>query len=219
MLCRYLRWSIGRETPGWLAHADKLDQNIRFRGCNSLDKFAADLRQDDLRTAHALWATDPAKALESFLELAKSGSVWSMEQLTIAYWVGIGVASDPVEAEKWAEAAFKDGSDIGLLSAVRLAKVRRDVAKARALLEVGVRRSLTPAMTDLAQIELKAGQKLEARRLLELAASLGDRRAALALAKAMALGRFGWKEILPGFRMMLRQAKDLGAAIDRREEV
>jgi TPR repeat protein len=215
VLCRYL---LNRYHPGWAQEADKLRDAYLFYGLNNDAIFAAEADSTRLREIHEMSRGRPAEALAEFLPLAEGGSVWSMIQVGYAYEAGRGAPIDRVRAEEWYSKAYEGGSDFGLLRVAILAFRRGDIAKARTVLDVGVGQGLTRAMDYLAWVELRLSGKEETRRqaraLYEQAIASGDFAARMSYARAMARGRFGWREIPKGVRSLRAVAKDFTAQVD-----
>ena len=203
VLCRWLRRSIGRDDPLWLKASDQVQSDILFADWNTNALFEADADPVRLRELAALWQKSPDEAFPRFLALAEAGSVWSMIRVAHGYSKGHGVARDEEAAERWCTAAFfEGGSDYGLIYGAKLARRRGDVSKARRLLEAGAERGPLQAKVDLADLILDGPKAREGRdraRSLYEAAIAGDcLPARAAMAKAMALGRFGWRAIPEG---------------------
>jgi hypothetical protein len=97
-----------------------------------------------------------------------------------------------------------------------LAYRRGDIATARTILEAGVARGLAPAMRDFAWMELKLARRDEARALYRQAIDLGDFPARMLFARAIALGRFGLREVPEGIRSVFAAAHDFSAQVDAR---
>jgi TPR repeat protein len=220
LLCRYLIWSLRREKPDWVAEAENLDAELLSRGTNSDALALADRDPARLREVYELWKSCPPDAFSQFLSLAEDGSIWSMAQVGYAHEAGEGTRRDRVQAEKWYLKAYEEGSDFGLLRSSVLALKRGDEARAREILNNGISRGLTKAMTALAGMELSLSRTEEARSrargLYEQAIALGDLPAKMAFARAMAHGRFGLKLIPTGIRSLLAAAKEFGAEVDAR---
>jgi hypothetical protein len=221
VFCQFLRWSLKQNDPGWMMEFDKQEAEFsNHYGLNNDALFEAEADSMRLRQIVHLSRSNPAEAFAQFLQMAKSGSVWSMVQIGHAYEVGLGAPFDRAAAEAWYTTAYEKGSDFALVRAGILAFKRGDETKARAILGAGVARGLTKAMIFLAWIELRLSRTEEARRraraLYERAAALGDPCAGISFAREMAFGRFGWNAIPAGVRSFLAAAKDLGTQIDAR---
>jgi len=218
VLCRSLKWLLSRYDLGWIEAADEL----RFKALNTNALFEADADSARLRRNYELWHSNPSEAFSEFLLLAEGGSVWSMIQVGGAYECGKGTPVDRLRAEDWYWKALERGSDFALLRASCLALRRGDAAKAKAILGVGVARGLTPAMRSLAWIELRLSKYKDARRrayaLYERAIELGDGSARIDLARAMALGCFGWRAIPAGIRSLPAAVEQISAQIGAKSD-
>ena len=221
LLCRYLRWSISRDDPGWVEKADELETEFLFYGLNNGDLFNADADVTRLRQAFEMWRSNPVEAFTGFLVLAEGGSVWSMIQVGVAYESGRGVPLDRIRAEEWYRKAYEQGSDLGLVRAGYLTFKRGDIAEAKTILSVGVSRGLTPAMRYLAWMELRLSKKEDARgrarALYEQAIASGDLAARMLFARSMVRGRFGLRAIPAGIRSLLAAGKEVVAQVNARQ--
>ncbi|MBV8567515.1 MAG: sel1 repeat family protein [Methylobacteriaceae bacterium] len=213
ILCRCLAWLVERESPGWIQDVEEQIQALSYRGLNTDALFEQDADPVRLRQIHELWSSDPSQAFNEFLLLAKGGSVWSMLQVGTALEIGVGTPVDLEQAEQWYRTANASGSDTALLRLGYLAYKRGDAVEAKAILAPGVERGLTAAMRHLAWVELKLVGTPEARDrariLYEKAIGLGDLRARVDLAHAMAHGYFGWRKIPTGLRAVYAAAGQL----------
>jgi TPR repeat protein len=221
VICRWVRWSIGREDPIWVEEADTIESEMRFFGLNTDAIFHADPHADRLRELAELGKVDPNEAFTQFLSLAEAGSVWSMIRVGCGYSVGLGTSRNLALAERWLTSAYEHGSDYGLIWSARLAFARGAFSRARTLRVVGVERGLPQAMTDLAWQELKSAKtdaRTRARALFENAIGRGYIPAQLELAKAMGLGLFGWREIPVGIKRLFAAAKEFNDLIEARKK-
>lgn len=91
---------------------------------------------------------------------------------------------------------------------------------AEAILEAGVARGLTTAMTYLAWMELTLSRTEEsrsrARSLYERAIAFGDLYAQMSFARAMTLDRFGLRAIPAGIRRLFKAAVEISVQVDAR---
>ncbi len=72
--CRYLRWSLSREKPDWVAEADRFDAELSSKGTNSDALALADRDPARLREVYELWNSRPADAFNQFLSLVEHDS-------------------------------------------------------------------------------------------------------------------------------------------------
>ncbi|MHB1304854.1 MAG: tetratricopeptide repeat protein [Acidiphilium sp.] len=175
---------------------------------NELWKQEPDLTQ--LRYAHDLLTTEPAKALVVLQKLADDGSVMSMIYLAGGFEAGIfGVISLP-EAEKWYLRAYENGSYTAQfnLGALYFNSGQYDAAKK--IFMNGVSQDDPPSMYWLARIYLRDkgnGESLNrARNLLERAAGRGHFYARRKLSVLTMKGCFGMWKAPRGFCMFLATA-------------
>jgi len=169
--------------------------------------------------AFALHDIDWPRAFPMLLDLAQRGSVWSMTRVAYCYFRGLGVSPDLVEAENWYRRAYEAGSQRALLDYGRLLARRGEFVRREAVYRAGAARDWAPASYLLARLLIERSNTpkayLEARPLLERAAVQGSPAAKWWLARYMARGRFGIREIPRGIRLAIDYSKELRAEPDR----
>jgi TPR repeat protein len=168
--------------------------------------------------AHALQETDPAACFKQYLALAESGSVWSMATVGRLLETGAGTDRDLVQAEAWYSRAYEAGSDYALIWVGQLYLESNRLEKATEVFRAGVDRGFAPAMYYLAWSYWKSGDWLqkrdEAMSLLQRGSAAGDLRAQRFLVTSMLRGRFGFRHVPAGFRLLSKVANDEGKIIE-----
>ncbi|HEY3814999.1 MAG TPA: hypothetical protein VGL66_17410 [Caulobacteraceae bacterium] len=181
---------------------------------NDYDITHADPLYEQVLAAIELKKTDPERAFESLLRLAKQNSIWAMAHAAWCYFSGEGVATDVVQSEIWYRAATDGGSQHALLSYLRFPAARKDWACYDTALKHPRFIDWAPALRRRANRALSrppsGASRAQARQWYERASELGDRKAAFDLARKMTQGKFGLSEIPAGW-------KRLGSAIEALE--
>jgi TPR repeat protein len=168
--------------------------------------------------AHDLRETDPAACFKKYLSLAESGSVWSMATVGTLFESGEGTDRDLAQAEAWYSRAYEAGSDYALIWLGRLYLESNRLEKAEEVFRTGVDRGFAPAMYYLAFSYWKSGDWLqkrnEAMSLLQRGATAGDLGAQRFLVASMLRGRFGFRHVPAGFRLLSKIANDEAKVIE-----
>ena len=168
--------------------------------------------------AYALQESDPAACLKQYLELAEAGSVWSMGIAGHMLENGTGIARDLVQAEEWYLRAYRSGSDYALIWLGQLYLESNRLEKATEVFRTGVDRGFAPAMFNLAWSYWKSGDWLQKRDdamlLLQRGATAGDLTAQRFLVTSMLRGRFGFRHVPAGFRLLSKVANDEAKIIE-----
>lgn len=149
-----------------------------------------------------------SEAFQIFLELAESGSVWSMFEVGRCYDIGLGVTRDDSEREQWYYRAFKGGSQLAMLKCAEIAALRCDYELCDDILKVGVGQDWPPALFWLAWYRHKQSESRATynsiRPLLKSAAKRGHPAARCFLAHFMVRGKFGRLWVPIGFLLVAR---------------
>jgi hypothetical protein len=168
--------------------------------------------------AYALQESDPVACFKKYLELAKAGSVWSMGTVGHMLENGTGIARDLVQAEAWYSRAYEAGSDYALIWLGQLYLESDRLQKATDIFRTGVDRGFAPAMVYLAWCYSKSEDWLqrrnEAMSLLQRGSEAGDLGAQRFLVASMLRGRFGFRYVPAGFRLLSKVANDEGKIIE-----
>lgn len=153
---------------------------------------------------------DPASAFRLYLQAIESGSIWAMERVGWHYWAGIGVAADPYTALEHYHRAISRGSWTATISYARLLSELGHQDECEKVLEDGVASDFTPAYFWLAwtrSVHAKTPKvRRDVRPLLEYAAQQGHPAAKMFLARWMARGSLGLREIPRGCLLVVREA-------------
>ena len=189
-----------------------------YQHTNDAAIWDAELDKEALREAIDLAATSPEHAFEIWLALAGRGSVWSMVEVGRCFRQGIGVSPDVERSEDWYRRAAGRGSQRAMLRYSGLLRAREDYAACEAISRIDAEKHWAPAMFWLAWYRLKQSRTRDtyqgARPLLEEAASQGHPAAKWLLAKSMAHGRFGLRDILRGQKLIWDIAGALADSMD-----
>ena len=156
--------------------------------------------------AASLLATDPAQALEQMESLSDEGYVWAMRY--VGHICSIEGAAEKDSQKAWAhlDRAVNGGSWMATLELAKLINREKLGDDWEPLLEDGVDAGFVPSMYWLAwyRYQRDPGRKSAwaVRPLLEQAVAAGHQGARMTLAQGMATGKFGWREIRAGFRLV-----------------
>jgi hypothetical protein len=171
--------------------------------------------------AKSLFDEDPAAALAIHLELAERGSAFSKLQAGWHHAQGYGTEKDAAAAEEFYRRALCAGSWKATLRYADLLFKREAHDKWPSTLEDGVRNGFIPSYFWLAWYRYKRSPNRrtarEVRHLLETAADAGHPGAGLMLARLAATGKFGLREILPGYRRGIRTIRAILPSSDEGE--
>lgn len=157
--------------------------------------------------ADKLFDENPAASLAIHIELAEGGSAHSMLIAGDRYWVGQGTQRDIARAEGYYRRALGAGSWKATIRYAVLLFEQGAHDKWPSTLQDGVHNGFIPSFFWLAWYRYKLSPcrqtAREVRPLLETAAEAGHPGAAVVLARWMAQGKLGLREVPRGFRMML----------------
>ena len=172
----------------------------------------------DVEEAIALRASDPEKSLQALLAFAERGSVWSMIQVAHCYGVGWGTPVDPSREEDWYRRAFEAGSERALLDYGAILSSRGALDLAEAVYAAGSAKGWAPAMCHLARLRLKKSSSRDGHfaiySLLESAREQGSPAALWFLARYMARGYFGVRNIPKGVALCFKAGETMRELID-----
>ncbi len=170
----------------------------------------SDRNRELIDRAYAIHETAPETALRIFAEAAEGGSAWAMERVGWQYATGTGVAADADRALEYYHRAIGAGSWMATIGYARVLAAHGHYKQCEEVLEDGVRSAFVPAYFWLAWFRYEQSRTRktcrEVRPLLEFAAQQGHPGAALTLARFMAKGKFGVREIPEGVRRALGMA-------------
>lgn len=160
-----------------------------------------------VRDALATLERDPTAGFAALKALAEEGSVWCMERLGRCYYQGVGVAVDENKAEEWCRRAFEGGSQRALLDYGRFLALRDDFPACEEVYGVGAAADWGPALYWLARSRLNRSRSpataLQVRPLLERASVECSPAAQWLLGWLMGRGKYGWREMWGGLRMLV----------------
>ena len=175
---------------------------------NDSETFAieSDDNRDRIAIADMKGETDAEGAFQSYLALAEAGSVWCMEMVAWHYRTGTGVSTDFEQAQQFYRRAISGGSWMATLGYARLLEAHGYHETWEEVLEDGVRSNFIPACFWLAWLRYRRSPDRatcrEIRPLLEHAAKEGHPAAKIILGRLMAKGKFGFREIPAGLRLL-----------------
>lgn len=154
-----------------------------------------------------LGGADPEAALALLHEAAEEGSAWAMHAVGSYYETGTIVAADADRALDYYHRAICAGSWMATIDYARLLADQGHVEDSEAVLQDGVRLEFVPAYFWLAWLRYERAPTRatcrEIRPLLDHAAEQDHPGAQLILARFMAKGKFGLRQIPRGFRRLL----------------
>ncbi|MEI9851383.1 MAG: hypothetical protein WDN24_11750 [Sphingomonas sp.] len=163
----------------------------------------SDGNRELIKQARAMQEADPEAAFRTFLEAAEGGSAWAMEMVGWHYDTGTAVAADFGQAQEYYYRAICAGSWMATIAYARLLAEHEYFDYCERVLDDGVRSDFVPASFWLAWFRYKQSPTRETcreiRPLLEFAAEEGHPGAKLMIARLMARGKFGIREIPGGF--------------------
>ncbi len=163
----------------------------------------SDRNRELIEQANAIQDADPEAAFRIRLEAAEAGSAWAMELIAWHYHV----VADFGQAQDFYDRAIRAGSWMATIGYARLLAKHGYPDHCRQVLEDGVQNDFIPACFWLAWFRYKQSPTRttcrEIRPLLERAAENGHPAAKLILARWMARGRFGLREIPKGFGRLM----------------
>ena len=207
---RVLR-TIDKRLSAWLDRETLEDRNARedawdFKQTNDLELLDADPFHAEALEAQELLTADPQAAFRLLLGMAEGGSAWCMNCVAGCYSRGRGVVRNDDKALEWRQRSFEAGSTRGLLNYGHSLLRRGNLEDAVRVYRAGAEQDWAPALLWLANTRARqSGNRKtfrEVRPLLERAVEKGSPGARATLARHMALGRFGVREIPSGFRLM-----------------
>ncbi|NML04721.1 sel1 repeat family protein [Sphingomonas sp. G-3-2-10] len=176
----------------------------------------SDINRERIARARALEETQPEAAFRLLCEAADAGSAWAMEQVGDRLETGRGTAVDVDRALDYYNRAIGAGSWTATLEVARLLVGLERFDEAEAMLEQGLAGGFVPSSFWLAWYRYKRSPTLatgrDVRPLLSHAADQGHPGAKLILARWMARGRFGVREIPAGCRRLLWLSREIQAA-------
>jgi TPR repeat protein len=171
----------------------------------------SDRNRELIDRAFSARESDPARALQLFLEAAEAGSAYAMHAAAIHYDRGDAAPRDPDKALDFYHRAICAGSWMATLHYARLLAELGHRADWEQVLAGGVAMEFVPSFFWLAYLRFKEDRSRavarECRLLLEHAAGQGHPAARVILAKYMTLGRFGLRAIPAGLVLGFRVAR------------
>jgi TPR repeat protein len=189
------------------AYWDRADDWERGQS-NESELFCAASREhrDRIDAALAMREADLEAAFRIFVDVADAGMPWAMETVAGHYERGIVVAADFQQAQLYYRRAIEAGSWMATIGYARLLVRHGHFDASEQVLRDGVDADFLPAHFWMAWYRLKRSRRRatcrEIRPLLERAADAGHPLAGLVLARLKLLGKFGVREIWPGFRQI-----------------
>lgn len=225
MLCKWLRSWLGPEfdAGGKYCIDDKSDVWERAHS-NDAELWASEPDLDRLKEAGAISKSDPQAAFQIYLDLAQHGSVRAMLRVAWHYGFGKGavVTPDFRIAADWYIRAIRAGSWMATRYYAQLLAKHRYFAECEDVLDEGVKKNWIPAFYWLAWCRLQQSQSRktyrEVKPLLEYAAGKGHPWAQLRLARCMAKGKFGLRQIPRGFKLFREQVAICVAEMEAQEK-
>ncbi len=170
----------------------------------------SDQNRDLMERAAEIEEADPSSSFELYLEAAEAGSVWSLGKVGWHYWTGTGVAADPQLALEYYYRAIRGGSWVATIHYARLLAELGHYDACERTSENGVASDFVPAYFWLAWCRYEQSKTTKVRRevrpLLEYAAEKGHPDAKLLLARWMALGKLGLRDIPRGWKLVAQGA-------------
>ena len=162
-----------------------------------------------IQQASAASDDDPAAAFRYHSAAAEAGSVWATEMVAWSYWTGTGVAADLDLAHEYFRRAISLGSQTAIIRYADFLVEQKQFDAGERVLEDGVASGFVPAFYWLAHYRYDRRKTRrtadEIRPLLEQAAAHGHPNAPMKIARLMAKGKFGLREIPDGIRRYLRE--------------
>jgi TPR repeat protein len=175
--------------------------------------WAADLHQNQIYEAYADFDGAPEKGFRTLLSLAEQGSVWSMLAVADCFARGIGTPIDVQQSDDWYRQAAMAGAQKGKLRLAERLQEQENFAAAATVMRSSEDDDWPSGQFWLAWYRLKQSQSRQTYReiqpLLKHAADAGHPKARWLLARYMARGRFGIRDIVPGHLMMCQFVRDL----------
>jgi len=163
-----------------------------------------------IEEACAIDETDPEGAFRLYQQAAEEGSVWSLNRVGWHYQTGIGVAPDLHKSLEYYYRATCAGSWIATIYYARLLAELGHHDQSDRVLKDGIASDFLPAYFWLAWLRYERSKSRmvcrEVRPFLEYAASQGHPEAQVTLARWMAIGKFGLREIPRGSKALFRLA-------------
>lgn len=210
MTCRLCAWLCDRFCPPELSN-----DALWHAAADWEEDFASDWEPSEpgeairrrWSEARALAASDPASALAVYRELAEGGSPFSMLMVGSFYERGQGTDSDVAAAEDFYRCALCAGSWKATIRYAHLLFKRGAHDAWPSTLGDGIDNGFIPSFFWMAWYRYERSPSVatarEVRHLLETAADAGHPQARLLLARWMATGKFGLREIPAGLRMII----------------
>ncbi len=199
--CDAIRNSISDRSEDW----ERADSNEYELWCEQSAR-----NRELVEKGGAILDSDPGAAFQLYLEAAEAGSVWAMEVVGWHYHTGTAVVADFGQAQAYYYRALCAGSWMATIRYARLLVEHGYFDHCEGVLEDGVRKNFTPAYFWLAWFRYKRSKTdetcREIRPLLEYAAGKGHPEAKLMIARLMARGRFGIRNVPAGFRRLVETA-------------
>lgn len=211
MPCRLCSWLCERVCSEGLSKGSFWDKSQQWEATYSHDWEPWD--ENDERRARAndavrLFKSEPEDGMAQLVELADEGSVFAMRWVATIYRGGHGIERNLVLAEDFFGRAISAGSWISTLSYSNLLYDRGAHDEWLATLADGVDKGFIPAFFWKAwnSYRRKPSRKIAEKvlPLLQRAAEAGHPGAKVLIAKWTARGRFGYRNIPEGFRMLRR---------------
>lgn len=215
MACKLCAWLLGRFAPNCDPVRDSItDASSAWERAESNDyELWCEQPARARRLAEKALAaqdSDPEAAFRMHLEAADAGSVWAMEVVASCYHRGTAAEADFIRAQDYYYRALCGGSWMATIGYARLLAGQGYFEQCEEVLEDGVQNDFIPAYFWLAWYRYRRNQTAETcreiRPLLEVAAGRGHPEAELMLARLMARGRLGLRDIPKGLGRLLEMA-------------
>jgi TPR repeat protein len=226
MTCRLCAW-INTRFSARSAHAKAAvwDQSARWeRGASTeweLWEADSEVNHERIDQALALEMTQPEASFRLLSEAADAGSAWAMEEVGRRLETGHGTVADAERALDYYNRAVGAGSWMATLELAHLLVRQKRFDEAEAMLKQGLAGDFVPSFFWLARYRYERSPcrrtRHEVRPMLEHAADQGHPGAKLILARWMARGSFGIREIAAGFRMLMRLSRETPVSTQRVE--
>jgi TPR repeat protein len=166
-----------------------------------------DPQREGVIEAARLRVSDPDGAFEQFSALAQRGSASGMVGLARCYFSGVGVAANQEAGEDWYRQAAEAGSQHAQLWYGKLLGSKGDFEGAERVFNSGAEADWGPGLFWFAWYRLRQSRTVKTWRevlpLLERSASKGSPVAEWLVARNMAKGVFGLREIPRGWRRLI----------------
>lgn len=222
--CRFCNWLCKKLQAGCNPHYESFWDYVTVWERDASNEWELwttlpeDVQERTLRAVE-LKKTDPEAAFPELLELADAGGVWAMEVVGHCYQYGAGVEPNFGQSQEYYYRAISAGSWMATISYGYLLAKHDHWKYVDMYLGQGVEADFAPAAFWLAWLRYKRDKSRrtcrEVRPLLEQAMALGHPGAKVLLGRMMLLGKFGLRDIRPGWRLLREAGREFAKAPPR----